>query len=312
MQTWVLIAGLTAVFLGVATAVALAGVLGKEKSEIASSMAAIEAIGGGPLPDDMRNLYDKPFGTRVATPAQTWIMHKAKTLAGANWAKNTTRRLEMAGNPPNWNSDRVLAAKVLTAVALAALAVGGFLLYGKPIWALIWGVALGVLGFFLPDIRLHDIAKERSKTIQQSLPDSLDLMTISVESGLAFDAALAQVAQNTDGPLSDEFRRVLKEVQIGRSRSEALRSLADRTDVEDLRIFIASMVQAEKLGMPIADVLRVQAAEMRVKRSQRIEEAANKLPIKMIFPILFCIMPSVFIVLIGPAILQIGAFFDTT
>jgi tight adherence protein C len=105
---------------------------------------------------------------------------------------------------------------------------------------------------------------------------------------------------------------VLKEVQIGSSRSDALRALAERTDVEDLRIFIGSMIQAEKLGMPIADVLRVQAGEMRIKRSQRIEEAANKLPIKMIFPILFCIMPAVFIVLIGPAILQIGAFFENS
>ncbi len=310
MQTWVLLVGLAAVFLGVATAIALAGVLGKEKSEIASSMAAIEAI-GGPLPDDMRNAYDKPFGTRVGAPFTAWTMDKAKTLAGANWAKSTARRLEMAGNPPNWSADRVLAAKVLTAVAMAALVGGVLFLLDKPLWALIWGAALGVLGFFLPDIRLHDKAKERSKAIQQALPDSLDLLTVSVESGLAFDAALAQVAQNTDGPLSDEFRRVLKEVQIGSSRADALRALADRTDVDDLRIFIGSMIQAEKLGMPIAEVLRVQAGEMRIKRSQRIEEAANKLPIKMIFPILFCIMPSVFIVLIGPAVLQIGDFFSS-
>ena len=168
------------------------------------------------------------------------------------------------------------------------------------------GVALGVLGFFLPDMQTARHGKSTGRRpSSKALPDSLDLLTVSVESGLAFDAALAQVAQNTDGPLSDEFRRVLKEVQIGSSRSDALRALADRTDVEDLRIFISSMIQAEKLGMPIAEVLRVQAGEMRIKRSQRIEEAANKLPIKMIFPILFCIMPSVFIVLIGPAILQI-------
>ena len=309
MQTWVLIAGLAAVFLGVAAAIALAGAIGKERSEINSSMAAIEAI-GGPLPDDMRNTYDKPFGTRVGGPAQLWVMDKARTLAGVNWAKNTTRRLEMAGNPPNWSVDRVLTAKVLCAIALGAVTAGVMFLFGKPVWALIGGIGLFVLGFFLPDSRLQDMAKKRSKAIQKELPDSLDLLTVSVESGLAFDAALAQVAQNTDGPLSDEFRRVLKEVQIGSSRSQALRALADRTDVEDLRIFITSMIQAEKLGMPIAEVLRVQAGEMRIKRSQRIEEAANKLPIKLIFPILFCIMPAVFIVLIGPAVLQIGAFFD--
>jgi tight adherence protein C len=274
-------------------------------------MAAIEAI-GGPLPEDMRNTYDKPFGTRVGGPAQEWVMDKARTIAGVNWAKNTTRRLEMAGNPPYWSVDRVLTAKVLCAVALGAVTVGVMILFGKPVWALIGGIGLAVLGFFLPDSRLQDMAKKRSKAIQKELPDSLDLLTVSVESGLAFDAALAQVAQNTDGPLSDEFRRVLKEVQIGSSRSDALRALAGRTDVEDLRIFISSMIQAEKLGMPIAEVLRVQAGEMRIKRSQRIEEAANKLPIKMIFPILFCIMPAVFIVLIGPAVLQIGAFFGNS
>ena len=109
---------------------------------------------------------------------------------------------------------------------------------------------------------------------------------------MAFDAALAQVARNTDGPLAEEFTRVLKEVQIGSGRSDALRALSERTDVEDLQVFLNSMVQAEKLGIPIADVLRVQAAEIRLKRSQRIEEQAMKLPVKMVFPVMFGIMPS--------------------
>ena len=119
MQTWVLLAGLALVFVGVAVAISLAGVIGREKSEISSSLAAIEAI-GGPLPDDMRAAYDKPFGTRVAGPFRIWVMDKARMLAGVNWAKNTTRRLEMAGNPPNWSIDRMLSAKVVAAVALGA------------------------------------------------------------------------------------------------------------------------------------------------------------------------------------------------
>ena len=126
---------------------------------------------------------------------------------------------------------------------------------------------------------------------------------------MAFDAALAQVAHNTDGPLAEEFTRVLKEIQIGSGRSEALRGLADRTDVDDLRIFLNSMIQAEKLGIPIADVLRVQAAEMRLKRSQRIEEQAMKLPVKIVFPLMFGIMPAMFIVILGPAALRIIELF---
>ena len=129
---------------------------------------------------------------------------------------------------------------------------------------------------------------------------------MSVESGLAFDAALANVARNTEGPLSDEFRRVLREIQIGSSRSDALKALADRTTVDDLRIFLNSMVQAEKLGIPIADVLRVQASEMRLKKSQRTEEQAMKLPVKLVFPLLTCIMPLLFIVIIGPAAISIA------
>jgi tight adherence protein C len=272
-------------------------------------MAAIEAI-SGPVPEQMRVAYDKPFTERVGGPVRNWMVNAARVISGSAWSSSTARRLEMAGSPPGWSVDRILAWKAILAVALGSLVAAVLVFSGRTAPALLWGIVAAVLGFFLPDLRLYDLAKARSKAILRGLPDSLDLLTVSVESGLAFDAALTQVAQNTDGPLADEFRRVLKEIQIGSSRSEALRALGDRTDVEDLRVFISSMIQAEKLGMPIADVLRVQANEIRVKRSQRIEEAANKLAIKMIFPILFCIMPSVFIVLIGPAILQIGDFFS--
>ena len=157
--------------------------------------------------------------------------------------------------------------------------------------ALLWGAVFGVFGFFLPDLLVKNKAQHRSDAIRKALPDSIDLLTISVESGLAFDAAMAQVARNTDGPLAEEFTRVLKEIQIGSGRSDALRALSERTDVEDLQVFLNSMIQAEKLGIPIADVLRVQAGEIRLKRSQRIEEQAMKLPVKMVFPVMFCIMP---------------------
>jgi tight adherence protein C len=303
--TWVLIIGLAALFMGMVAAIVVAGSIGRERSEISSSLAAIEAI-GGPVPDDMRAAYDKPFDVRVRQPAQAWAARASRAVAGANWSKNTTQRLEKAGNPPGWDSERILASKTLAALLLASI-VGGLLWVGGrgSLQALLWGIAFGVFGFFLPDLLLLNKAQHRSEQIEKALPDSIDLLTISVESGLAFDAALAQVARNSDGPLAEEFTRVLKEIQIGSSRSQALKALSERTDVEDLRIFLNSMVQAEKLGIPIADVLRVQASEMRIKRSQRTEEKAMQLPVKIIFPLLLCIMPAMFIVILGPAVINI-------
>jgi tight adherence protein C len=305
MATWVLIAGLVCIFAGVLAVIVYAGTILREKSEVAASLSAIESI-SGPLPEEMRRAYDEPFRQRVVTPGQAWLARVARTVSGANWAGSTSRRLEMIGNPPDWDSERVLASKSLAALVTAVLVTGLLIVTGSPYPAVLWGVVLGIMAFFIPDVILRTKASGRSQVIRRALPDSIDLLTISVESGLAFDAALAQVARNTEGPLAEEFTRVLKEVQIGRSRSEALRALSERTEVDDLRIFLNSMIQAEKLGIPIADVLRVQAAEMRLKRSQRIEEQAMKLPVKMVFPVLFCIMPALFIVILGPAVLSIA------
>ena len=304
MTTWMLLLGLGALFVGLVAAIVLAGSIGRERSEVSSSLAAIEAI-GGPIPDDMRTAYDKPFDVRVTRPIQHWAARVARTLSGATWSANTANRLDKAGNPAGWDPERILATKTLAGLGLASLVGGLLFVGGRGLSALLWGLAFGLLGFFLPDLLLINKATHRSEQIQKALPDSIDLLTISVESGLAFDAALAQVSRNSDGPLAEEFTRVLKEIQIGSSRSEAMRALSDRTDVDDLRTFLNSMVQAEKLGIPIADVLRVQAAEIRLKRSQRIEEQAMKLPVKIIFPLILCIMPAMFIVILGPAVINI-------
>ena len=148
---------------------------------------------------------------------------------------------------------------------------------------------------------LYQRTYDRSNRMQRELPDAIDLLTISVESGLGFDAALQQVAHNTEGPLADEFSRVLREMQIGSSRSEALRALAERTNLAELRSFVSAMVQADAFGIPIANVLRVQSSEMRVKRRQRAEEKAQQVPVKMTIPLIFCILPALFIVVMGPA-----------
>ncbi|MGB7982001.1 MAG: type II secretion system F family protein [Candidatus Nanopelagicales bacterium] len=305
MTTWYLVGGLGLLFLGLATVILMAGIIGKERSQVSASMAAIESI-SGPVPADMRAKYDQPFNARVTQPVQAWLANAARTVAGGNWAKNTTKRLDMAGNPARWDAERILAAKAVVAVVFGGLAVLFLWATGRGWSALLWGIVFAVAGFFLPDLLLINTAQNRAESISKALPNTIDLLTVSVESGLAFDAALANVAQNTEGPLSDEFRRVLREIQIGSSRSAALRALAERTTVDDLRIFLNSMIQAEKLGIPIADVLRVQASEMRLKKSQRTEEQAMKLPVKLVFPLLLCIMPLLFIVIIGPAAINIS------
>jgi tight adherence protein C len=141
--------------------------------------------------------------------------------------------------------------------------------------------------------------------VRRDLPDAIDLLTISVESGLGFDAAAAQVARNTEGPLADEFARMLQEMQLGKGRSEALRAMAERTNVPDLKTFVSAMVQADAFGIPVGQVLRVQSSEMRLKSRQWAEEMAQKVPVKILVPLIFCILPCLFIAVLGPAAITI-------
>jgi tight adherence protein C len=152
---------------------------------------------------------------------------------------------------------------------------------------------------------LYDMSERRQDRIRRSMPDILDVLTVSVEAGLGFDAALAQITRYGRGPLAGEFARVLQEMQIGRARVEALRALAARTSVTELKSFCAIVVQASELGVPIANVLREQAREMRVRRRQRAEELAQKVPVKILFPLIFCLFPALFIVVLGPGVINI-------
>jgi tight adherence protein C len=162
-------------------------------------------------------------------------------------------------------------------------------------------VIASLLGYSAPNLYLYQQTYDRSAKLQRALPDAIDLLTISVESGLGFDAACQQVARNTNGPLADEFARMLQEMQIGRGRSEALRSMADRTNLADLRSFVSAMVQADAFGIPVGQVLRVQSSEIRVKRRQWAEEMAQKVPVKILVPLIFTILPCLFIAVLGPA-----------
>jgi tight adherence protein C len=232
-----------------------------------------------------------------------WLRVLATRLSPSGIATTLQRRLDLAGNPSRWTPDRILAAKGLGLLILGAL--GG--LYGvRTIGMFVVGVAVAAtVGFFLPDILLYNAGLKRQEKIQKALPDALDMLTVCVEAGLGFDAALAQVARNTTGPLAGEFSRVLQEMQIGKSRTQALRAMTDRTTVPELRSFVSALVQAGELGITIADVLREQAKEMRVRRRQRAEEKAQKVPVKILFPLVFCLFPSMFVVIIGPGAISI-------
>jgi tight adherence protein C len=160
-------------------------------------------------------------------------------------------------------------------------------------------------GFFIPDLLVYNAGVKRQQLIRKALPDALDLLTVCVEAGLGFDAAVAQVARNTKGPVAEEFARVLQEMQFGMSRVQALRAMVNRATAPDLRTFVSALVQAAELGIPIADVLREQAREMRTKRRQRAEEQAQKVPVKILVPLILFIMPALFIVILGPGVINI-------
>jgi tight adherence protein C len=175
-------------------------------------------------------------------------------------------------------------------------------MFGIPFLPTLVLVILAALGGYqAPNFYLYQRGYNRKEQLQRDLPDAIDLLTISVESGLGFDQAVQQVARNTEGPLADEFARMLQEMQIGRSRSSALRQLGERTDLPELRAFVSAMVQADAFGIPVGQVLRVQSSEIRVKRRQWAEEKAQKVPVKILIPMIFCILPCLFLAVLGPA-----------
>ncbi|MDP9460190.1 MAG: type II secretion system F family protein, partial [Actinomycetota bacterium] len=171
-------------------------------------------------------------------------------------------------------------------------------------------VVVPVVAYFLPELLLHSRGQERQAAIALELPDTLDQMTIAVEAGLGFESAMARAGANGKGPLAEELVRTLQDIAVGQPRREAYLALADRTGVQDLRRFIRAVVQADQYGVSIADVLRTQAQEMRLKRRQRAEEKAMQIPVKVIFPLILCILPTLFIVLLGPAVMDIVGTFS--
>jgi tight adherence protein C len=241
----------------------------------------------------------------VLAPLQARAVRVGRRVSGADTAERIRRKLDLAGNPAGWTVDRVLSGKVIGAVVGLVAGLTFQLMLTSPAVRIVVVIAATVAGFFAPNLYLYQKSHERAERLQRDLPDAIDLLTISVESGLGFDAALQQVARNTEGPLAEELSRVMREMQIGQGRADALRAMGERSSVGDLRTFVGAMVQADSFGIPVAQVLRVQSAEMRVKRRQRAEEKAQQVPVKITIPLIFCILPTLFIAVMGPAVLSI-------
>jgi tight adherence protein C len=245
----------------------------------------------------------------VLAPLGDRFVDTGKRLARAGTAETIQRRLDIAGNPAGWNVNRILGAKVLGLIVLASLGFLWSIGSGSLLRIVVVTAALAAAGYVVPNILLYNAGTKREALMLRALPDALDLLTISVEAGLGFDAAVMRVARNTTGPLAQEFSRLLQEMQIGVGRIDAMRAMAERSTIADLRSFCLAMVQADQLGIPVGRVLRVQSKEMRVKRRQRAEEKAQKVPVKIMVPLVLFIMPCLFIVVIGPgAITMVRAF----
>jgi len=303
-MTVVLALGIGGIFLALFLSLSAIGVFTNEATGVSKSLAVVAAFTAAPKP--LQDELQPGFKSRVLLPGLDRLVGAGRRITPTGYADRIVHKLNVAGNPPGWTVDRVMS---LTVAGTGAGAVAGFLLglvLGRGGVSLLICCALGAAaGYFGPNLYLYQKGYDRTNHMQKELPDALDLMTISVEAGLGFDAALSQVARNTSGPLAAEFARVLQEMQIGLGRSNALRAMGERSTLPELRSFCSAMVQADAFGIPVGQVLRVQSNEIRVKRRQRAEETAQKIPVKIMIPLVLFILPALFVAVLGPAVIGI-------
>jgi tight adherence protein C len=278
--------------LAVALAVPLAGWAVLARPRTTTALARANLVRGLDPVDD----GDRP-GTSVGT-------RLARLLTPPGTVARIDRLLVGAGRPAAWPVERVVAVKPLLAAAMGAVALLMVSSRPHPLLVAMMSTAT-VVAWFVPELLLISRAQERREQIGLELADTLDQMTIAVEAGLGFESALARAARNGRGPLAEELVRTLQDIGVGQPRREAYLALGERSGVDDLRRFVRAVVQADAYGVSIADVLRTQAQEMRLKRRQRAEEKAMQIPVKVIFPLILCILPTLFIVLLGPTAMKV-------
>ena len=251
----------------------------------------------------------QPFLERTLRPLASRLSGSVARITSTSFADRTEKSLALAGNPGDLRVADWLGIKAVVAIIFGIVFFLLFAVVNILGMQFLIGAAMSILGLLIgyiaPEFWLGRRIKARQKAILLMIPDALDLLTISVRAGLGFDAALAKVTEKLKGPLSDEFRRALAEVRVGKARREALRDIIPRTEVAPLTNFIGAIIQAETLGVSISKVLQVQSEQLRIERRQRAEEQAAKAPIKMLFPLVGCIFPSLFIVILGPAVILI-------
>ena len=298
-----LYAGAAAIVTGLGGALTLALGGQPQITGVARSLALIEQQVR--VEEVARN--ELPASERLTKPVFAATKTLAVRISPSGTADRLVRLLDFAGNPPLWTLERLLGAK---GAALIVLGLLGFTLGGgvSPI-GLLAAVAAAAGGFFLPDVLVYNAGLKRQDELRRGLADALDMLTVCVEAGQGFDSALMQVARSVTGPVAGEFTRVLQEIQIGKPRGEAFSSLSRRTNVPEVKTFVTALVQADRMGLPIGSVLREQAQQMRLVRRQRAEEQAQKVPVKILFPLMLCILPSLFIVVIGPGVIRMMATF---
>jgi tight adherence protein C len=248
----------------------------------------------------------QPFSQRIVVPIAKRLGEFVMRFTPQNAITSMSRKVELAGNPGNVDPAVFFALRFVGIplggifIILAYIAPPGSFLDGK---GLLLGLPAAILGFYLPDLLLQTRIDRRQKEIRKAMPDGLDLLTICVEAGLGFDAAMSKLYEKWDNELGRAFGRVVREIQLGKLRREALRDMADRLGVTEMSSFVAAVIQSEQLGVSMAQVLRIQADQMRIRRRQIAEEAAHKAPIKMLIPMAVFIFPALCIVLMAPAIL---------
>lgn len=280
-----------------------AGLLTRRRARVIQRLQSMRSPSAKDEEDDILNrpLWDRTLGALIRSMVGALGQVTPKKVLS-----RMDERLLLAGNPRNQKAQGLLAA--MSMLGLFAFSAGFlcFWLSGSS-WmrALAMALPLSGLAVYIPWFRLGRVADRRQKDVRRSLPEVMDLMVVSVEAGLGFDMALLRVVEKYKGTVSDEFQRVLKEIQIGKSRKDAMKDMTERVDVSELTALVSAIVQSEQLGVGIAKILRMQSDMIREKRQQAIEEQAMKAPVKMLFPMVFFIFPSIFVVLLGPAILNI-------
>lgn len=301
-----------ALFIFVILGVIALTVIGLRNPELANEQALqerLEQFSRTGEPVDLRKLeLSQPFSQRVIIPIARKLGEVASRLTPANLIQTYNKRLELAGASTFWDGGLVLVSQGLLAIVFGGLI---FLIFRlsptqRPLGnTLLFTFLFAIVGFIFPNMIISSRISRRQREIRKAMPDALDLLTICVEAGLGFDAAMQKVSEKWQSELSLAFARAIQEIQLGKTRREALRSMAERIGLPEMTSFVAAVIQSEMLGVSLAKVLRIQSEQMRMRRRQRAEEEARKAPLKMLIPMAILIFPSLLIVLLTPAALRL-------